>query len=170
MNKQGMRYLSMGFFISAVILSGYQLMDSTEAAPSVLYTSEEAHTYDTSSDMEEIVQDSTDSTDSLDSTEETSTVDEEEETEQPEETKEEDLSEETNETEQEPSVVTIVIKEGQPSSILAKQLESEGLIENALDFDTYLEKQNAATKIRPGSYEIDSDMNFDQIINVLLKR
>lgn len=163
MNKQGLRYLSLGFFISALILSGTQLMNKTEAAQQEPILTEDSSTYDSSADKEE--------PEIVDTSAAVSSEAEEEA--EVDSSTEADTSEEETETpEAEPEDVTvmIVVKDGQPSSVVAKQLQSEGIIENALEFDTYLEKEDVAKKIRPGNYEVKKGMDFKQIVDVLLKR
>lgn len=157
LKKQELRYLSIGFFISAIILNGYQLMGFSNNNAPIATPPQEEVAMDTAVSSEEIGE--TDSTVPA-------------ETEETEDTSNEDSTEEsaTEEEALEPTTLTIVVNEGDPSSVVADQLAAEGFIDNALEFDTYLENQDVATKIRPGSYDVTSDMDFDQMIAVLVPR
>lgn len=64
---------------------------------------------------------------------------------------------------------TVVIGEGQPSSVIASQLQSFGMIDDVFAFNDYLEENDLIRRVRPGSYVVRTDMNRDQIINAIIR-
>lgn len=66
-----------------------------------------------------------------------------------------------------PETVTVKITKGMQSSAVAKTLEEKGIIENAADFDKYLNKNGYATKLRVGSYEIQKQASYTSIAKIL---
>jgi len=176
MNKQSLRALSLGFFFSALLVGGYQLMDRPQAAEQPAENAEETSNMidsslaledSTKADSANSEENQAEETDSKESETDTS-GDSEEETQEDE--TQNNSSEEDQQDEKDETPVVIIVKDGQPSSVVAGQLKEEGLIDNSFDFDQFLEKNNYATKIRPGSYEVKKGMDFEQIAGVLLNR
>lgn len=64
---------------------------------------------------------------------------------------------------------TLTVKEGEPSSVLAEQLEYLGVIENRHDFNEFLESNDLAKKVRPGNYVVTSDMTTDELAQAVLR-
>lgn len=167
MNKPALRYLALGFLVSAIVLAGYRLLfyevqitASEENSIEETTLNEEETSY---KDMYENLLAETEvaNLENEAATSETEVVNEEAQSE-PAQDAESDSSE--------PSVkeVTVVINDGDPSSIASQQLKEQGLIEDALDFDGFLEDNDYASLIRPGSYEVSSDMDYEQLAKVLM--
>lgn len=169
MSKPALRYLALGFLISAIVLVGYRifLYDSETRASEDKATEETAVTKEESS-YKEKYEALLAKTEIANLEKEAATATSESEV-----VKEEATSEAAEVAESdspEPSVkeITVVINDGDPSSIASKQLKEQGLIENAFDFDGFLEDNDYAALIRPGSYEVSSDMDYPQLANVLM--
>ncbi|GEK89287.1 endolytic transglycosylase MltG [Alkalibacterium putridalgicola] len=64
---------------------------------------------------------------------------------------------------------TVTVKEGEPSSVVAEQLEYLGVIEDRYAFSDYLETNGLAKKIRPGNYVVTSNMTTDELAQAILK-
>ncbi|EXJ22450.1 hypothetical protein ADIAL_2036 [Alkalibacterium sp. AK22] len=64
---------------------------------------------------------------------------------------------------------TVVIGEGQPSSVIASQLQSFGMIDDVFAFNDYMEDNDLIRRVRPGSYVVRTDMNRDQIIEAIIR-
>lgn len=64
-------------------------------------------------------------------------------------------------------IVSVVVKEGQSSRELSKELEEKGLINNSYVF--YIQEQFSDYKdmIQPGTYELSTAMNSEQMLEVL---
>lgn len=64
-------------------------------------------------------------------------------------------------------IVSVVVSEGQSSKELAKLLEQKGLINNAYVF--YIQERLSDYKdmIRPGTYELSTAMNSEEMLEVL---
>lgn len=65
--------------------------------------------------------------------------------------------------------ISFTIKRGMNSDQVAKMLEEEGLIENAIDFNKYIVKNGKANIIRVGTYAITQDSSYDEIIKKITK-
>src|SRR5690625_3618292 len=128
MNRKGLRYLSMGFFFSAVLLGGIQLIEQPEATE---YSTEIAGDIDTAASTTSPNENKSSSEDASD--EPVSDLTDSEKDEQTEDgNKDEEASSQETE-ENEPETISIVVEEGQPSSVIATQLETEGVIEDAFE-------------------------------------
>lgn len=64
---------------------------------------------------------------------------------------------------------TIIINEGEPSSVIASQLETYGLIDDFFEFNDYLEDNDLIRRVRPGEFAVTSDMNRDQLIEAIIR-
>jgi len=64
---------------------------------------------------------------------------------------------------------TVTIKEGEPSSVVADQLEYLGLIDDRYAFSDYLETNDLANKVRPGNYVVTSDMTEAELAQAIIK-
>lgn len=64
-------------------------------------------------------------------------------------------------------IVSVVVKDGQSSRELSKELEEKGLINNSYVF--YIQEQFSDYKdmIQPGTYELSTAMNSEQMLEVL---
>ncbi|WP_080874613.1 hypothetical protein [Oceanobacillus timonensis] len=61
----------------------------------------------------------------------------------------------------------ITLEDGAPPSSISNALEDEGIIDDAWDFNEYLEDNDLSGSVIPGTYEIDSDMSFSEIGDVI---
>lgn len=64
---------------------------------------------------------------------------------------------------------TVTVKEGEPSSVVAEQLEELGVIEDRHAFNTFLEKNDYAKKVRPGNYVVTSEMNENELAQAIVR-
>ncbi|GGA68432.1 hypothetical protein [Ornithinibacillus halotolerans] len=64
---------------------------------------------------------------------------------------------------------TVSITSGMAPSTISKELESNGIIENADEFITYLEDEGYVVRIQLGEFTIASDMSFYEIAEALTK-
>lgn len=167
MNKPALRYLALGFLVSAIVLAGYRLF----FYDAQIMASEEKPAEETSLSKEESSY--KEKYENLLAETEVANLEKEAATSESEVVTEEAMSEPAEDAESEssePSVkeMTVVINDGDPSSIASQQLKEQGLIEDALDFDGFLEDNDYASLIRPGSYEVSSDMDYEQLAKVLM--
>ena len=173
MSKPALRYLALGFLISAIVLVGYRLFlyDPATIASEDESTEETVVTKEESSYKEKY--------EALLAETEIADLEKEAVTSEPEMIEEAATSEaaatsesaentESNASESSVKEITVIINDGDPSSVASQQLKGQGLIEDALDFDGFLEDNNYAALIRPGSYEVSSDMDYNQLAKVLM--
>ncbi|HEM2374177.1 TPA: endolytic transglycosylase MltG, partial [Listeria monocytogenes] len=62
---------------------------------------------------------------------------------------------------------TLKISKGDPSSKAGDELQANGIIKSASDFDKYLRDNNYEKYIRDGSYNLKSDMSYETIAKIL---
>lgn len=171
MSKPTLRYMALGFLISAIVLAGYRLFlyepqvsaDHSTTNDSVTLSKEEAsykEKYESLLAETEVANLTKDKESSKDT-----------ETASSEKPKEEDSATKSSESSK-PEVVktTIVINDGDPSSVAVQQLEDQGIIEDSSEFETFLEENDYISLLRPGSYEVTSEMDFQKIADVLMGR
>lgn len=168
MNKPALRYLALGFLVSAIVLAGYRLF--LYDSPSI--ASQDKLNEETILSKEEVSY--KEKYEALLADTEVANLEKESATSESEVTEEEATSESAESAESESSEpsekkITVVINEGDPSSVASQQLAEQGLIEDAFDFDEFLEDNSYASLIRPGSYEVSSEMNYDELANVLME-
>jgi regulator of replication initiation timing len=189
MSKKNIRMLATGFLFSAVLLLVLQFAgqgqsvsssseDVEELKNEVRYLEEVATSLELENErlvaeLEELSSSSHDQTEGAEDleneevdTEESEAVEEDAESDQTDE--DADLEEEA---EEEPAVTeyTVVIREGEPSSVIASQLQAHGLIEDVHAFNKHLEDNNLFRRIRPGQYTVRSDMNRDQLVEAVIR-
>ncbi|SFQ43477.1 hypothetical protein SAMN04488506_1999 [Desemzia incerta] len=173
MSKPALRYLALGFLVSAIILAGYrsflyqpQVVDSSESDTAPLTQDELTYKekYETLLAETELAQ------------LESGYVDESENTENTESAASDEAAQESGESDTEESqedsedvvTATVVINQGDPSSTAARQLQEQGIIEDSAEFDQFLESNNLSNLVRPGSFTVNSDMSFQEIADILL--
>ncbi|MDE7208053.1 MAG: endolytic transglycosylase MltG [Lachnospiraceae bacterium] len=64
-------------------------------------------------------------------------------------------------------IVSVVVKEGQSCRELAKELEEKGLINNSYVFFIQEHFSDYKDMIQPGTYELSTAMNSEQMLEVL---
>ena len=173
MSKPALRYLALGFLVSAIILAGYrsflyepQVADSSESDTAPLTQDELTYKekYETLLAETELAQ------------LESGYVDESENTENTESAASDEAAQESGESDTEESqedsedvvTATVIINEGDPSSTAARQLQEQGIIEDSAEFDQFLESNNLSNLVRPGNFTVNSDMSFQEIADILL--
>jgi cell division protein YceG involved in septum cleavage len=67
------------------------------------------------------------------------------------------------------SVITFSVINGMTSVEVAKKLETLGVIDDADSFDSYLVKNNMATTLQNGDYELHSGMSYEELAEMLIK-
>ncbi|MFS0751434.1 hypothetical protein [Oceanobacillus sp. 1P07AA] len=93
------------------------------------------------------------------------TVESKEETENNKEDEEENSEEES---EQDSAVeYKLTVETGMASSEISDILENEDIIESASDFNNYLEDNDYAINVKPGTFELSSDMSHFDIAEVI---
>ncbi|SES83838.1 hypothetical protein SAMN05216389_102405 [Oceanobacillus limi] len=94
---------------------------------------------------------------------------EEEETDKDENEKsEEEDHEEKNEEEETITSYTLTIEAGSASSV-GDKLAENGIIDNASEFNQYLSDEGYDVKVQLGEFEVQSDMSFNEIAEVITK-
>ena len=80
-----------------------------------------------------------------------------------------DTQVETESTKEQVEVVTITIKGGDSSYTVSKALAAAGMVEDAVDFDNYLCNYGYSRSIRTGTYEIRSEMTYEEIAKLIAR-
>ena len=157
MKKDQLRFLALGFFLAAILLTVFQMsgLAGTKNADEKPVT----------------VESSVESAESLvvkesDSKPELSLSNEEEITPS---SQEDELLE--SESSQEESVdsdaFVFVVQEGQPTSVVIENLHLTGLIEEPEEVQAYIEENNLANRMQFGSYELSKNMSYQEIISII---
>ena len=146
MTKPALRYLSLGFLISAVILLSFSFFNKEETSNNVDSQNQENQVY--KEKYESLVA----------------------ETESKKPESEITKKKKENATNQKVLIKsTIVIRQGDPSANATQQLKDAGIIKNSTDFNHYLEKNDYAKKLRPGSHVVTSEMDFKGLAYTLMQ-
>lgn len=66
--------------------------------------------------------------------------------------------------------VEFTVKKGDSLTEIASNLHGAGIIEDVNSFVKYVREKGLDKKIRVGSFMLSPDMDFDEIIDILLKR
>lgn len=145
MKKEKLRFLALGFFLSALVLTLFQLVvqagtmndaESSLAAESSVESSISSSTKEAESSQVSV----------------------------------ENESSESGNFQESPSnddAFVFVVHEGQPSSVVIENLHTSGLIKNPEEAQSYLEEQNLMNSIQYGSYELSKSMSDAEIIEAL---
>ncbi len=144
---------------------------------SVEQNTDTEHTQEKTTEVSKSTESQTTETSKKKNTEEQTTesvkTTEERTTESPKTTEEKttDTSKNTEEqtTEQEVITATITVSRGMDSSSVAALLEKKGIISNAHDFDSYLNKNGYSTRIRIGSYVVKSTDTYKELAKIITK-
>ncbi|MCH1625697.1 endolytic transglycosylase MltG [Fredinandcohnia quinoae] len=64
----------------------------------------------------------------------------------------------------------LTVTEGMTSIDVGKALAKANIIENSLAFTNEVEKKGVSKYLRPGTYEIQSDMKTEEVISTLFKK
>ncbi|AGT32793.1 aminodeoxychorismate lyase [Geobacillus genomosp. 3] len=66
-------------------------------------------------------------------------------------------------------VYRLVIEKGDTPEAFAKELEAAGIIQSARSFNDYLKQHGLTRSIRPGTYNVRSDMDFAAISRLIAR-
>lgn len=170
MSKPALRFLSLGFLVSALILAGYR---------SFFYEPQSAVATDTSTELTQedetykgkyenlLAETELAKMESENAIDEQDTASTEEATEESSESEAEETSTSEEDSSSQATTATIVINEGDPSSLAARQLQDQGIIEDSVEFDNFLEDNSLSNLVRPGTFTIESGMSFQEIADIL---
>ncbi|GAA0369622.1 hypothetical protein GCM10008932_21580 [Alkalibacterium iburiense] len=172
MSKKNIRLLALGFLLSSLLIVTLNGLFQTESEASdrdqVDELQNEIHFLEEKVvslelDNERLLGQVDSTSTALNSPEEEAESQEEDSQEMEEETEAEDEEETPSAT-----TYTVVIEENEPSSVIADQLLTFGLIEDRHAFNEYLEESGAYLRVRAGSYTITSEMNRDEIVQAII--
>ena len=165
MNKQKLRFISIGFLLSAILLAGFQLFypealtgstfnggansDSTDYQEKYESTLAEL-------ELQKQLNEATTSSTPAEGSAVTSGV--------PTETA---SAAESSAVPAANAPVTFVITSGQPMSVVIDNLVSAGLITDRAVFEQYLNDRNLVTKINVGEYQLSQDMGYEVIADMI---
>lgn len=63
--------------------------------------------------------------------------------------------------------VEITLENGSPPSNISDALEDTGIIDDARDFNDFLEDNDLSGSVKPGTYKVDSEMSFNEIGDII---
>ena len=66
-------------------------------------------------------------------------------------------------------VIEVNIPQGSSASQISSILDSTGIVTSSLAFELYLRNENLTDKLRPGTYDIQNNLSFEDITSILLK-
>ena len=66
-------------------------------------------------------------------------------------------------------VIEVNIPQGSSASQISSILDSTGIVPSSLAFELYLRNENLTDKLRPGTYEIQNNLSFEDLTSILLK-
>jgi hypothetical protein len=67
------------------------------------------------------------------------------------------------------TVVTVNVTEGMTSFDVGKMLIPTKIVSDAFEFSQIIEQKGLSNKLRPGTYVVDSEMTFDQVLSTIFK-
>lgn len=163
MNKQKLRFLSIGFLLSAALLAGFQLF-YPEALPGSTFNGEATadstdyqEKYESTLaelELQKQINEASISSAPAEGTAVASSA--------PAETAS------IAESSAAPNTpVTFVITSGQPTSVVIDNLVSAGLITDRAVFEQYLNDRNLVMKINIGEYQLSQDMGYEVIADMI---
>ncbi|MGP6146165.1 hypothetical protein [Jeotgalibaca sp. A122] len=154
MKKDKLRFLALGFFLSALIMTLFQLVGNvgttkgTESAIAV-----ESSIESSISSMKE-ARPGTVNNSEIESSQSSSQAESSESGNSQEESDERDSFE-------------FIVNEGEPSSVVIENLYTIGLIEDPEEAQTYLEEHSLLNSIQYGTYELSKEMSDTEILDTL---
>lgn len=154
MKKDKLRFLALGFFLSALIMTLFQLVDNTGT------------TKDTESAL--AVESSIESSISPIKEKRPGTVNNmEAESSQSSSQAESSESGNSQEKPDNSDSFEFIVDEGEPSSVVIENLYTMGLIDDPEEAQIYLEEHNLMNSIQYGSYELSKSMSDTEIMDTL---
>lgn len=162
MKKEKLRFLALGFFLSGLILTIFQLSgfnEKTIQSDSLVKVESVKESEKPTNKVE-----SNKKNESAASSE--SVASSESKTSKPESS--ESSESESKPTESKPNdKMVFVVQEGQPSSVVAEYLHASGLIDDVEAFQKVLEERGLSNSVQYGSYELSKDMSYNEIIDII---
>lgn len=165
MNKQKLRFISIGFLLSAVLLAGFQLF-YPEALPGSTFNGEAnadstdyQEKYESTLaelELQKQLNEAATSSTPADGASAASSVP----------TEAASVTDSAT-TPVANAPVTFVITSGQPMSVVIDNLVSAGLITDRAVFEQYLTDRNLVTKINVGEYQLTPDMGYEVIADII---
>jgi hypothetical protein len=67
------------------------------------------------------------------------------------------------------TVVTVNVTEGMTSFDVGKMLIPTKIVSDAFEFSQIIEQRGLSNKLRPGTYVVDTEMTFDQVLSTIFK-
>ncbi|WML60449.1 aminodeoxychorismate lyase [Neobacillus sp. PS2-9] len=67
------------------------------------------------------------------------------------------------------TVVTVNVTEGMTSFDVGKMLIPSKIVSDAFEFSQIIEQRGLSNKLRPGTYVVDTEMTFDQVLSTIFK-
>ncbi|MFK9093504.1 aminodeoxychorismate lyase [Bacillus salipaludis] len=61
------------------------------------------------------------------------------------------------------------VSEGMTSIDVGRMLEAAGIVPNAFNFSQDIEQKGIENKLRPGVFQVDSEMSYDQVVSAIFK-
>ncbi len=165
MNKQKLRFISIGFLLSAVLLAGFQLF-YPEALPGSTFNGEaNADSTDYQEKYESTLAE-LELQKQLNETATSSTPGDGAAAASSVPTEAASVTDSAT-TPVANAPVTFVITSGQPMSVVIDNLVSAGLITDRAVFEQYLTDRNLVTKINVGEYQLTPDMGYEVIADII---
>lgn len=183
MTKKNIRLLASGFFISGLLLTAFQTYNDSSAQSSGTEDLEllesnhrvleekavqlELENEQLRKEYDKLVALQNDDSSTFQETEDFSESTEDEEAD---DSVESDSTDESDSDSDSATVeeYTIVISEGEPSSVIASQLVRYGLVDDFFEFNDYLEDNDLIRRVRPGEFTVSSDMNLTEIVEAII--
>lgn len=157
MKKDQLRFLALGFFLAAILLTVFQVSGlartkNTDEKPMPVESSVES--------AESLVVKESESKPELSSSSEEEIT--------PSSQEDESLESESSQEESVDSdAFVFVVQEGQPTSVVIENLHLTGLIEEPEEVQAYIEENNLANRMQFGSYELSKNMSYQEIISII---
>ena len=76
-------------------------------------------------------------------------------------------SSESGSTKSDSGYISIVIKDSDTSSSVARKLYKAGVVDSAKDFESYIKKKGKAKSIKSGNFKIPSKASDKEILNII---
>lgn len=162
MNKQRLRFLSIGFLLSALILSGFQLFypvnSPAENADTAANVASDGYKEKYESLLVEVELQKKAAESAAATSSDTSLAES-----VPAAASQPTAASESNAG----TTVKFVIVQGQPTSVVIDNLVSAGLIADRAVFEQYLTEHNLLYKINYGEYELSREMGYEVIADII---
>lgn len=64
--------------------------------------------------------------------------------------------------------ISVTINSGQDGVTVCYMLQEKGIISDALDFSNYLSQKRMQTNIRPGTFELEKGMSYEELVKKIV--